>query len=229
MNRWTSKWDHVNSYLTGSWSTVDPLWPREASYGYVGGRAVLKLDPTGRQARCQIVPLVVDVFRDLDCVKLGAAAGLGPNDGFPACIGGQCKVCLPTGRFPIGSVARTCAGVHEEEHCRQFRKGEQKCIPVPGFGFGTVGGGSSLGANNETECVPSILALRCLRKNAPKHNPCLIPGSTECSLAYDECWHVFVNSAPGGLGITRDCWRYKPEDLCVMCSKVLGYDPCEKR
>jgi RHS repeat-associated protein len=35
------------SYLTGMWTTVDPLWPREASYGYVGGRATFGIDPTG--------------------------------------------------------------------------------------------------------------------------------------------------------------------------------------
>jgi hypothetical protein len=37
------------SYLTGSWSTVDPLWPREASYGYVMGRAPFQIDRDGTQ------------------------------------------------------------------------------------------------------------------------------------------------------------------------------------
>jgi RHS repeat-associated protein len=36
------------SYLTGSWSTVDPLWPDESAYGYVGGRAVFGSDPNGK-------------------------------------------------------------------------------------------------------------------------------------------------------------------------------------
>ena len=35
------------SYLTGSWSTVDPLWPDEASYGYVEGWATKWSDPKG--------------------------------------------------------------------------------------------------------------------------------------------------------------------------------------
>ena len=35
------------SYVTGGWSTVDPLWPSEASYGYVGGRASYASDPSG--------------------------------------------------------------------------------------------------------------------------------------------------------------------------------------
>ena len=39
------------SYTTGSWSTVDPLWPDEASYGYVSGRASSTFDPAGLQGR----------------------------------------------------------------------------------------------------------------------------------------------------------------------------------
>jgi RHS repeat-associated protein len=35
------------SYLTGGWSTVDPLWPRESAYGYVSGRTSSKRDPSG--------------------------------------------------------------------------------------------------------------------------------------------------------------------------------------
>ena len=36
------------SYLTGNWSTVDPLWPDESAYGYVGGRASILTDGSGR-------------------------------------------------------------------------------------------------------------------------------------------------------------------------------------
>lgn len=35
------------SYVTGNWSTVDPLWPQESAYGYVNGRATTDMDPTG--------------------------------------------------------------------------------------------------------------------------------------------------------------------------------------
>ncbi|NBX95157.1 MAG: hypothetical protein EBQ88_00040 [Betaproteobacteria bacterium] len=38
------------SYITGNWSTVDPLWPSESAYGYVNGRATTDMDPTGNQA-----------------------------------------------------------------------------------------------------------------------------------------------------------------------------------
>lgn len=33
--------------LSGSWTTVDPLWPSEPAYGYVGGRAMDAVDPSG--------------------------------------------------------------------------------------------------------------------------------------------------------------------------------------
>ena len=35
------------SYVTGGWSTVDPLWPDESAYGYVGGRATDWTDHSG--------------------------------------------------------------------------------------------------------------------------------------------------------------------------------------
>jgi RHS repeat-associated protein len=35
------------SYVTGSWSTVDPLWPDESAYGYVAGRSSRTIDPAG--------------------------------------------------------------------------------------------------------------------------------------------------------------------------------------
>jgi RHS repeat-associated protein len=37
------------SYLTGSWSSVDPLWPDESAFEYVEGRASRWIDPTGLQ------------------------------------------------------------------------------------------------------------------------------------------------------------------------------------
>jgi RHS repeat-associated protein len=37
------------SYITGGWSTVDPLWPEESAYGYVGGRSTAFIDPSGLQ------------------------------------------------------------------------------------------------------------------------------------------------------------------------------------
>ena len=35
------------SATTGSWTTVDPLWPDESAYGYVGVRVTRSTDPSG--------------------------------------------------------------------------------------------------------------------------------------------------------------------------------------
>ena len=39
------------SYVTGGWSTVDPLWPEENPFGYVGGRVLRSIDPLGLQGK----------------------------------------------------------------------------------------------------------------------------------------------------------------------------------
>ena len=36
------------SYVTGGWSTVDPLWPEESAYGYGRGRSTGEIDPSGK-------------------------------------------------------------------------------------------------------------------------------------------------------------------------------------
>jgi RHS repeat-associated protein len=36
------------SYVTGAWSTVDPLWPEESAYGYGRGRSTGEIDPSGK-------------------------------------------------------------------------------------------------------------------------------------------------------------------------------------
>ena len=37
------------SYMTGGWTSVDPLWPGEMAYGYVDGRGTAMIDPSGRK------------------------------------------------------------------------------------------------------------------------------------------------------------------------------------
>ena len=41
---------HYNA-TSGSWTTVDPLWPDESAYGYVYGRATGGIDPTGQKPK----------------------------------------------------------------------------------------------------------------------------------------------------------------------------------
>jgi len=37
------------SYITGNWSTVDPLWPNESAFGYVRGLTNRSIDPSGEK------------------------------------------------------------------------------------------------------------------------------------------------------------------------------------
>jgi RHS repeat-associated protein len=44
------------SYLTGAWSTVDPLWPSTSAYGYVLSQPTWLVDPAGLQGKPAIPP-----------------------------------------------------------------------------------------------------------------------------------------------------------------------------
>ena len=59
------------SYVTGNWSTVDPLWPDESAYGYVGCRSPRAIDPTGKYKfgdGCK--------SKDPECWKKGGIGGI---------------------------------------------------------------------------------------------------------------------------------------------------------
>ncbi|ARU41493.1 hypothetical protein CCB80_10250 [Armatimonadetes bacterium Uphvl-Ar1] len=51
-------WSHLTSYVrarwyssvSGSWGSVDPIWPMEPAYGYVNGNPAMKADPSGFMA-----------------------------------------------------------------------------------------------------------------------------------------------------------------------------------
>lgn len=44
------------SKVSGTWTTLDPLWPSEMAYGYAECNPILLLDPTGQTA-CGVAPL----------------------------------------------------------------------------------------------------------------------------------------------------------------------------
>ncbi|MBX3107815.1 MAG: hypothetical protein KF743_01410 [Fimbriimonadaceae bacterium] len=48
-NSWNSHYVRARHYShnSGAWTTVDPLWPSEPAYGYVGGRPTRAVDPSG--------------------------------------------------------------------------------------------------------------------------------------------------------------------------------------
>ena len=81
------------SYITGNWSTVDPLWPREASYGYVGGRVGCYIDRSGADA--ERIPIIREIPK-LIIVEGGAsgapggAAGIGAG----AAATGACAIVV---------------------------------------------------------------------------------------------------------------------------------------
>ena len=96
------------SYVTGGWSTVDPLWPDESAYGYVGGRSTIAVDATGRQI-CIIGRLMDPCWSHP--VPPGAAV--------TTC---DCHVCYKP--FP-GDPPKVekCVKAHERIHCDQLKNG----------------------------------------------------------------------------------------------------------
>ena len=56
------------SYVTGSWSTVDPLWPGQSAFGYVLGRATNRIDRFG------LAPVPVNGL--VRKVKVGGCGGV---------------------------------------------------------------------------------------------------------------------------------------------------------
>jgi RHS repeat-associated protein len=84
------------SYLTGNWSTVDPLWPNERAFLYVLERPTKVIDPTGKGCWLDGPPVYVPPD---DCL----AKGMGrtepsrvwdPNPNKRECFGGCFSNCL---------------------------------------------------------------------------------------------------------------------------------------
>ena len=93
----------------GSWTTVDPLWPDEKAYGYVGGRVTRSTDPTGTQI-CAIGALLDP------CSQYRLAPGI-------AIIKCDCHVCYkPFPGDPPG--IEKCVKAHEQVHCNQLKQGK---------------------------------------------------------------------------------------------------------
>jgi RHS repeat-associated protein len=73
------------SYVTGGWSTVDPHWPDESAYGYVGGRTTFWADPSGTDAG---YPCRREV------PGFGLPSDLEIGDGKRRCYGGRFSICM---------------------------------------------------------------------------------------------------------------------------------------
>jgi RHS repeat-associated protein len=64
----------------GRWTTVDPLWPQESPYGYVGGMPNGRVDPSGRLPIC-IVPCAPCAACLIDLLIVCP-----PGEGFAECV-----------------------------------------------------------------------------------------------------------------------------------------------
>ena len=101
------------SYVTGGWSTVDPLWPDESAYGYLSGRATYLLDYSGLQG----------------VIKPGPKLIIGPPEPKPLPnIGGPCgkaKTILPIYQF--------CDAIHSCKKSSWCYKSMTKCFTDNGL------------------------------------------------------------------------------------------------
>jgi hypothetical protein len=88
------------SYLTGAWSTVDPLWPGQPAVRYVDGRATLLIDLLGSGN--------MDGCGEMDELRIkGAIAGamgllLGEKSGVKQCLNQECSHNSPPYQPPKG-------------------------------------------------------------------------------------------------------------------------------
>jgi hypothetical protein len=112
------------SYVTGNWSTVDPLWPREPSYDYVAGRAPAEIDllgtsPGGELKQCINEWVALGYSAQSACKRCKAAQGYHggyrcenlPNKGKavppwngPPLPNPGVVICAITSDFPFGSL-----------------------------------------------------------------------------------------------------------------------------
>ena len=116
------------SLVTGNWSTVDPLWPDEASYGYVGGNPISRIDYFGENWAC------------IGCAGcLGAAAAACYDCGLDSRCWVDCLVGIYENLPPI--IADLCTNA-----CLSCLGGLLRGIPKGGGKRGGGGGGGPKGS-----------------------------------------------------------------------------------
>jgi RHS repeat-associated protein len=146
------------SYVTGAWSTVDPLWPDESTYGYVGGRATQGVDPTGTSLVC-LIPCAPCAACGIDFLLVCP-----PGPGFVDCAKGViehlppwlkwtcglscagCLLCLMRGRIPKPKIQppklegpalcfAACMSVYSSIKCAGLPPGEFNYCVMEGYVF----------------------------------------------------------------------------------------------
>jgi hypothetical protein len=235
------------SYLTGGWSTVDPLWPSESTYGYVRGRASNFTDPTGLQTHHR------DGEHGSGCVYISphncpgepygywscppkkvpaeclnpCAGMLGSDDvAGVVCCGGVAYLCVKPG-LPPGDPQAKCAKAHERCHVRKNPHGcdDWGKYRMRGLRNGWFDPGTEVDEcgcyREEGECLLKELErLKCLPR---------VPG--------DKSWGKRCGAIVSGLRTTvcdtggNDCSRGNPGDLkklkelCKLAEDALKGKP----
>ncbi|MEI7576991.1 MAG: RHS repeat-associated core domain-containing protein [Armatimonadota bacterium] len=121
------------SYVTGAWSTVDPLWPDESARGYVRGRATSNVDPSGL-ASCNDDPCGDATSFCNRMWRYGNDKNGKPRQGAVLCCDGKKITCIFDFNLPTGTSDRikSCIRKHEETHhsqCSCPKQGAKECLP----------------------------------------------------------------------------------------------------
>jgi RHS repeat-associated protein len=198
------------SAAAGSWSTVDPLVPRQPAYRYVRGRPTRNTDPQGL---CDPATACADYLKGTvpdkhDGFEIGNGDLIKPGStitGFLLCCDGKFVRCTtPSGNK--NAIAAKCTKEHEGVHeadvtpCPKCTGG----APTrPGFSPITVGGAS--------ECRAHQQSLRCVQKACdPKTGT--NKGTNDCAALY-----------PATSYVRGHCNRIK--DMCAKSIPKVDIDP----
>ncbi|MBL8067372.1 MAG: hypothetical protein JNM28_02900 [Armatimonadetes bacterium] len=128
---WNSHYVRARHYShnSGAWTTVDPLWPSEPAYRYVGGRAMGAADPSGMNVRPRGKPWLGGNFRIPD------ECGTKCTDEWNRYIFLYCNWCYDGGMYLQINCASRC-----DELARDYYV-KCKGIPGPGIFAPPPGGG----------------------------------------------------------------------------------------
>jgi RHS repeat-associated protein len=167
------------SYLTGNWSTVDPLWPRESSYRYVRGNPIAFIDSKGLQRTKppkHLPPLPVDIpwIQPLPFPIPGPIPFPGPvpnPTGFPyGQYCGSANIKNPGSKILPQDCVDDCCRVHD------------RCLEAH-YGAGVKEGSAHRCCDHElAQCTEQALMFGCCKRS---------PLPSECEKAGRMISHTF--------------------------------------
>ena len=179
--------------ISGSWTTIDRLWPTEQAFGYVAGIVTLNMDPSGYLAitsSCQKKRKPCDIVAE--CKKQedlwngsGEKGTICDQDkkvmAIAFCCDGEQKYC-PCPRLDMyknnGAIMH-CIAMHERVHCPKTF-----CKPGKiGFCPGGPGAGECEGYQAEAKCLFEV----CFGKTTPTCDEAKKRRKEACELAEWNC------------------------------------------